>query len=90
MPPFLAFVTLLLLDASQFRSALFSLLPLCLLLLLQVTRVFFLALDVELDERRILAFVTCDAGFGFGDVDVVDEVKSCGSVSVGKMKKGVD
>lgn len=38
--------------------------------------VLFFALDIELNERRILYSVLSDASFSLGDIDVVDEVES--------------
>ena len=47
-----------------------------LFLLLKVALVLFFALDIELNERRILYSVLSDASFSLGDIDVVDEVES--------------
>lgn len=72
----LALLALLLFEAAELLGAQLALLPLGLFLLLEVALVLFFALDIELNERRILLSVLSDAGFSLGDINVVDEVES--------------
>ena len=77
----LARVALLRLGAAEFFGAEVPLATFGLLLLFERVGVRLFALLVELDQRRVFFVVGGDAGLGFGDVDVVDEVEGWGFCS---------
>ena len=72
----LPLLALLIFETAELLGTQFPFLPLSLFLLLKVALVLFFALDIELNERRILCSVLSDASFSLGDIDVVDEVES--------------